>query len=465
MDLDEPVNANALRYAVECTKVFLMEKYKRQNPYIFGDAFLDVRSATPRDYFIPPSIADQCIVVTGTRFGELSCRKLSCFPFKEGWEACEEQDEPRWIRMGQHFELACQKSCQEHSINTDWMNGKCVAANPLKKVLASMPEKLFERASRHVFHGGLDVIDGTLKFNQRYCEAYGLDFVQGDCVVSGGQKFGEWLFGKTFIRGAKTASLSPLTSVAPPVPDYVKNYPEKRKKRALQLNEVEDDETVKQVIHELALDLAKDFGREVSDRVIEKFLRQKAPALFSRTMDKLATKLALKHSVATSLSKMGATGLSMFGKAFMILTNIYALYELAMAILDSLDPYDFMKVLDKNTLDKIDTELDYVYFKDEVKRPEITPEYIWDMFEEDESEKLEFMISKIEEYLNAVYAIPAKERKLVETSKFAWIKEKEQSGILFKGFVIILICFTLMFVQWIHFWTSILFFAMVWYNL
>lgn len=469
MNLDDPVNANALRYAVENTKVFLMDRYRKRFPHIFGDAFLNVRTATRQDYFVPPSIASSCIVVTGTRFSEESCRRMSCFPFKEGWEACEEQDGPRWIRTGRHFELACQASCREHSLNTEWTTeGKCVAANPLKKALASMPEKLYERASRHVFHGGLDVIDGTLKFNERYCEAYGLDFVDGDCVASGGQKFGEWLFGRTVVRGIKTTSLSPLASPPPPPPLPVGG----RSRRAHPPpppNLEEDDPSVRQYLHELALDLTKDFGRQVSDKAIEKFLRQKAPGLFSRSVDTLATKLALKHSVAASLSKMGSTGLSMFGKAFAIVTNVYSFYEIAMAVLDALDPYDFLKVLSRDALEKIDRELDYTYFKDEPKRPEITPEYIWDnnVFQEDESENLDFMIGKIEEYLNALYAIPPKERRLVEikTNKFDWNSGEKKNGILSKGLVIILIVFTLMFVQWIHVWTLCLFFVMVWYNL
>lgn len=465
MNLNDPANAHALKYAVETTKLFLMEDYKRKFPHLFEHAVIETRPATPDDYFIPPQLASECIVVVQTRFKELACQRLSCFPFKDNWEICEDKDAVRWVRMGQHFELACQPSCREHSMNVEWVDGRCVVANPLKKVLASMPEKLFQRASRHAFHGGLDVVQGTLKFNARYCEAYGLDFVNEDCVASGGQSFGEWLFGKTPIRAAKTAHIQPFKSNPPEIPQYI-NYavPKKRTKRSV-LNEEADYTPFYQ---ELAAELAKDLGRDVSEWAIENFLQRKAPILLSRAIDTLSVKLVLKHSVLMSIKRIGTLTFNMLGKGVAIVTNIYALYELGVGILDVLDPYDYQKVLNKNMLQKIDSELDYTYFKDGTVRPEMTPEYIWEngILIQDESEKLTYMVDRVEEYLNALNGIEANQysQKPFEKSLFVWKERKQWNGVLSKSLIFILISVVFLFVNWIHLWSCCLFFIILYYN-
>ena len=37
-------------------------------------------------------------------------------------------------------------------------------------------DNVFQSASRHAFHGDFDIVDGQLKINESYCEAYGLEF-------------------------------------------------------------------------------------------------------------------------------------------------------------------------------------------------------------------------------------------------------------------------------------------------
>lgn len=470
MNLNNPAHAHALRYAVETSKVFLMNSYRQKFPHFFEQAVIETRPATRDDYFVPPSLASKCIVVVGTRFPEIACQRLSCFPFKDNWELCKEQDAVRWVRMGQHFELACQPSCREHSMNVEWENGRCVVANPLKKVLASMPEKLFQRASRHVFHGGLDVVRGTLQFNERYCEAYGLDFVHGDCVASGGQSFGEWLFGKTPIRAAKTAHLKPLQSKPPELPHYlnyaaaVNNKSGRRTKRSVAM----DEEDSKPFYQELAIELSKDLGRDVSEWAVEKFLRQKAPMLLSQTVDALSVRLVLKHSVLSSIKRLGAMSFDILGKGVAVATNIYALYELGVGILDILDPYDYQKVLSKKILDKVDSELDYMYFKDAPIRPEMTPEYVWDngILTEDDSERLIFMVERVEEYLNALNGIKANEysQKPFDKNLFVWQEKKRLNKVLVNSIIIVMVSLVFLFVEWIHVWTMCLFFIMLYVN-
>lgn len=467
MNLNDPAHAHALRYAVETTKVFSMNSYRQKFPHFFEHAVLETRPATRDDYFVPPSLASKCIVVVSTRFPELACQRLSCFSFKDNWELCEERDAVRWVRMGQHFELACQPSCREHSMNVEWDDGRCVVANPLKKVLASMPEKLFQRASRHVFHSGLDVVRGKLQFNERYCEAYGLELVNGDCVASGGQSFGEWLFGKTPIRAAKTAHLKPLQSKPPQLPQYL-NYatvpPKKRTKRSV----VMEDEDSRPFYQELAIELAKDLGRDVSEWAVEKFLRQKAPMLLSRAVDSLSVRLVLKHSLLTSIKRLGTLSFEILGKGVAVATNIYALYELGVGILDILDPYDYQKVLSKKILDKVDSELDYMYFKDAPMRPEMTPEYIWEngILMQDESERLNFMVERVEEYLNALNGIEANEysQKPFDKSLFVWQEKKRLNRVISNSIIFTMIALVFLFAEWIHVWTVCLFFIMLYCN-
>lgn len=476
MNLYDPAHAHALRYAVEKTKVFAMDYYRHRFPHFFEHAVLETRPATADDYFVPPSLVAECIVVVRTRFTELGCQRLSCFPFKDDWQTCEEQDDVRWVRMGSRFELACQPSCREHSMNVEWEEeeggGRCVVANPLKKVLASMPEKLFQRASRHVFHGGLDVIRGTLKFNERYCEAYGLDFVNEDCVASGGQSFAEWFLGKTPIRAAKTAHIRPFETNPPAIPQYL-NYavPRKRTKRSSGggvAKVAAKSEETDSFYRELAVELAKDLGVDVSEWAVETFLRKKAPKLLGRAIDALSVKLVLKHSVVTSIKRLGTSTLNVLGKGVAVVANIYALYELGVGILDILDPYDYQKVLSKSTLDQIDSELDYSYFRDGTIRPEMTPDYIWEngILMQDESEKLAYMVDRVEEYLNALKGIEANKysQKPLEKSRFVWQERKRWNGVLSKSITITLICCVFLFVKWIHVWTLCLFFIMVHYN-
>lgn len=471
--MTNPIHAHALRYATEATKCYLMEEYKRKFPHYFENAVLETRPATDEDYFVPPSISDKCIVVVKTRFDEISCKRLSCFPFKKNWEACEENDPLQWIRIGNEYELACQKSCADHSINTEWSrDGRCVIANPLKKVLASMPEKLFQRASRHVFHGGLDVVDGELKINKRYCDAYGLDFVNDDCVASGGQQFGEFLFGKTVIRAAKVAHIQQLKDQPPPIPNYM-NYVTRKRKRVTR--SVSNEESPIENLSEFAAELTKDLVNDLSQYTVENFLKRKAPKLLAKSIDKLAAKIVLKNSIVMSMKQIGTLSLKALGSAAGVVTAVYALYDLVVGILDAIDPFDYLKVIDKEKLQKIDDELDYNYFEDGPVRSEFTPEYIWEneilADDEDIENQLVFMTSKVEEYLKALETIPENEYQKQRTIKpkhpfiqFVWEEKEDWNRTLFKCVFFVMICCTLLFLEWIHIWTCCLFFTMLFYK-
>lgn len=468
MNTYDLAHLHALRYAVETTKVFLMDRYQKRFPHLFQYAILETRPATPQDYYIPSTLASKAIVVVRTYFEETACQRLSCFPFKDNWEMCTEQDSPQWVPIGQQFEMACQPACQDHNMNTEWVRGRCILANPMKKVLATIPEKLFERASRHVYHGGLDVVEGTLKINARYCEAYGLEFADEDCYAPGGQAFLEWLLGKTTIRSIKTASLVKFTPHPPANPVYLNyQHPQKRKTRSVGST----DPTHHKVYREIAVELATELGEEVSEWVIEQFLRKKAPQLLTVSMNTLAVKLVIKHSVRMSIQRVGTSLLKTLGKGFASATAVYALYDTLIGILDVLDMCDFNKVLDKKTLDQMDRELDYTYFKEGVVRPEVTPEFLWDneilTQDEDESEKFQFMVDRVEEYLTALYTVApsSKELKKANLKFFEWKKDDQVwSRKIFTSLLVVLVCCVILFIEYVDLWANCLFFMKLYFG-
>lgn len=461
---------HALRYALEATKVFLMEKYMKDFPYLFTHAHLEVRPATPEDYYVPPALAGHCIVVKRTYFDEIACQRFSCFPFKQNGEMCTEQDPPQWVTIGEHFEVACQYACRDHPLTTEWIQGKCKITNTLKKYMASMPPKLFERDSRLIYHGGLNVVEGTLKANKHYCEAYGLDFMDGYCTMSGAQSFYEWLLGVTTYRASKTATIKPFTTNLPKLPAYL-NYqvPQKRKTRSTEMDVIDPNNN--KVFKEIALALVEELGEEVSEWAVEMFLRKKAPKVLGATVDFLSAKLVIKYSIAMTIKRVGLSFLMKLGKGFSAVTNVFTLYDLVGGVLDILDTYDFNKVLDKKTLQQLDRKLDYQYFQDEIVNPELTPEYIWDhellTKNEDESDKFQFMVERVEEYLTALHAAPPSQKELEKPKLklFEWKEEENWNKKLFVCFIIISVCFVCLFIEYIDVWVMCLFFMKLYYGI
>ena len=456
--MDDPIYSHALRYATEATKVWLMETYKVEFPLFFDYAHMEKRPATSDDYYIPKSIEDQCVVVEETYFEEIACRRLSCFPFKDKWEPCKKHDKPQWVSIGDDFELACQKICRDHTLNTDWIQNRCIVSNPLKKALASMPEKLFEKASRYIYHGGLNVVEGRLKLNARYCEAYGLDFENDDCVQSGWQTFLEWLLGMTTTRSIRTAHIRPLQKNPPPVPNYLDYHAPPQKIRG-SLSFASEEQNNDKAFKEIAESLVKDLGESITQWSVESFVRKKAPKLLTKSIDKLATKLVIKHSITASLKAGASVGLKILGKGFNVVTAVFAIYDIIIAVIDSLDINDFTKVLNKKTLEKMNTELDYNYFQDGKIRPELTPEYIWDngILKEDESSRFQYMVNRVEEYLNAVKLVP--HAYLKKPNLFILKKQTKWNKILFFSILIIVTIIIISYIEWIDFWVTLLFFV------
>lgn len=487
MSLHDPAHVHALRYATEATKLYLMEQYRKEFPHLFQNATIQTRPATNADYYVPPSLVGKAHVVVRTALDTLGCLRMSCYPFKKNWDVCTAQDPPHWVPIGQHFELACQPACQDFTIHSEWVKGnRCILANPLKKMVASMPENLFEIQSyRHVFHGGLDVVDGELQLNQAYCEAYGLKLVQDECETEPGQSFLEFFIGLTPMRAAITARLKPHVSRPPAqLPTYLhsavmshqQTRGRKRTKRSVSSSSSSNDEKynamVQQIYKEIAVELVQEIGETVSEWSVKKFLRTKAPGLLVGAVDRIAAKLVIKQSMAVAMKTLGKSVLKAMAKSATVVAAVYGLYDLVMSIVEIMDPLDFNKFLTKTELAKINKTVDYSYYTDLPTRPELTPEFIWEnnllKRDEDETEKFQFMVAKTQEYLTALNAIRPEERDFEKShlTSYAWMEDEKKAWNkkLFISFSVVAICFVFLFIEWIDVWVCILLFAKMYYG-
>lgn len=475
MSLFDPLNVHAHRYATEATKLFLMQQYKKDFPEFFENATIQTRPATHADYFVPPALAHKAIVVVSSSLDKVGCLRLSCFPFKEKWEPCTDRDPPQWVQVGQTLELACSPICNDYDVNTEWVKGRCYLANPYKKMVASMPEKLFERrAYRHVYHGGLDVVEGTLKFNREYCDAYGLEYVNDECQTTAGQSFVEFFLGKTAVRAIKTAHLKRKKLKAPPLPAYLK-FPKKAKKRtkrsAIYTDEDDYNEMHREVHNEIALELTKELGENVTEFAVQQFLKKKAPQLLSKITNRATASLVIKQSMAAMIKEVGTSTLKVMAKGVSVVAMVYAVYEVVGAIVDMVDPLDFQKFLTKKDLEKVNDTVDYRYYQTLPIRPELTPELIWKYNflkrNEAETEKLVYMAERTEEYVNAVKAIPPRKKqfKKAKLTQYEWQEDtKSWNRELFISLSVVAIFFVLLFIEWIDLWTTLLLFFKMYYG-
>lgn len=473
--MSQPELEHAKRYAVEATKLFLLDYYKKHYPHYFGNVTMTTRPATRRDYYVPPNLADRCIVVEKMTFDEVGCQRLACFPYKRDLAFCEPHDPPHWLQIGNHFTVACAPSCREqtHSLDTAWRNGKCVQVNPLKKMLALFPEQLFERTSRHPLHGGLDVVDDALRLNETYCLAYGLDLEGDDCAASTAQWVGEFFIGSTAYRAIKKAGV-PSWEKTPPaqLPDYL-NYrpPAKRKKRSY---DGAEDPSVAEVFREIAVDIAFDTAVDVTVDTVAAILKKKVPRLLTRSLDSIAVKTVLQDLVKKFAIREFSRASLLVGKALSTVSSVYAVYGVVMVVLDTIDPFEYNKVLNRYALAEIDRNLDAQHFGELGRFPEITPEDVWDgdvLDEDDESERYAFMSERMQEYLDALYKLPAAGGQPDPAPVWSrYVPERDErkedpwkhwihGGILFMMMGVMVV-----YIRWMHVWAACLFFLLVAYR-
>lgn len=462
MSLNDPVHRHALRYATEATKVFLLDLFRRRYPDYFRFARVETRPATPSDYYVPPSLAGRCVVVERTWFEEEGCRRLSCFRVRDGrWNLCAPEDAPRWIAVGRRFEPACQDACRDHSVDAEWTDGRCVVANPYKKMLAAAHEDAFGRDLPQVVRRGFDLTGGTLALNEDYCSAYGLEFADGECVAA--RTLGERLFGKRTVPAVKTSARRAGSAPPPAPPPKTPGggsgaaTPPKTPPDALaRLLEARGPS-----LKALAAELGEESGTAMTEDAVRSFLAVRAPRLLEgKTMDEPAVRLVVKHALTLGSRRRGPAGL---GEKSVSATSAYEVYERTGAILEALDRH--VGVLDREALRDVDERLDAEYFEGGEVRPELTPEFVWDrdVLTREYSERLMYAAERVEEYLTAAAAHPPDARDLAAASVptdfgRAW------SRLAFLGVVCVALLLALSLLERIEALATALLFARVWFD-
>ncbi|GFV01209.1 baculo_p74_N domain-containing protein [Trichonephila clavipes] len=448
---------HALRYATEHTTQYLLDVYQKRYPHYFQHVEIEIRPATVKDYYIPPSLATECIVVDKIYFTELGCKRLSCFPFKSDGVPCTRKDDIQWTPLANKWVLSCQPSCREMTtpIDAEWWGTRCVMVNPLKKVLASFPEQIFGMQSKHPLHAGLDWRNGHIYLNKSYCQAYGLEFDGKECYSLVDQIIGEFFLGKTVYRALKTSTLQPPNNPhIPPVPSHPAVPLE------VSLNDTISLPDTSQVAREVTAELFADFGVDIAVHVVEKILRKKAPKLLLKAAGNLPIQSALTQAVLNQTLSLSVKSLTTAGKIMAGASNILAVYSVISVILDIVDPFHYENVLTADTLETINKRLDLVYFQRKNNfNPEVTPEMLWDNLLEDESDRYEFMANKIQEYLNALQANDKinYEITLPALKHFNMSKQNQQyQWTLHLVIVIMMIILGMLFVQYVQVWAVII---------
>lgn len=422
---------HAMKFAKHVTLVHLFEKYSKSHPDIFEHAEIDVRPATRQDYYIPPGLENEAVVVTRLEFTETGCLKVGCFPYKENLEPCDSQDPVRWIRIGKGFSLACQPICNyyEHNFDTRFENGRCYLANIYKKLFALLPENVFGIQSKHNWHKGLDVKNGHLSLNDVYCRSYGLDFKNGDCTSSVGQNIGEVLLGSSIFRSSFTAKqvsdadLDPF----PPLPDLI---PAKKRRNQRSVNNNDDDENsdnATNVAQELS-DLATDLGFDISVTTMAHILKKRVPKMLAKPLT-VPVKSAMMQAVIKSHLSTAANISKMAGNALSKLNVILFAFTAASLVLDVVDVFDYNKVLSKQQIDRIDLNFDVKFYGSEFNfKIPITPDYVWEQLE-DQTENYLFYAVKVQEYLNLIHPKETPPIQNIKKSLFDYDYEKDNNSV------------------------------------
>lgn len=387
---------HAVRYATEQTRQYMMQRYPH--------AHMKVRPATQKDYYIPSSLSSKCIVVEKISFTKTGCLSVGCFPFKYNGSPCKEGDTVQWIPVGSnHATLSCQPRCwlTSSQIDTEWVHGKCMAVNPLKKLLANFPEKAFGQTSKHPLHAGLTWKNGHVYLNSTYCFAYGLEFDSKNCYSPTGQTILEFLLGKTVYRAIKTANVQPPKTTLPTL------IPAEVQKGFQEIPHITDltqtSSASAEIAKEIATELAFDVGLDISAHVVETILRKKAPKLILKATSNIPVKSALVQAVLHETVSMSVRSLMTLGKVLSGVNAAFAVYSIVSVIVDVIDPLNYDSVLTAKMLEDINMRLDFMYFgRENESMREVTPETIWELNEGDESERYEFMAEKVEEYLLAL---------------------------------------------------------------
>lgn len=454
---------HAMRYAHEQSKMHMMHSYRQMYPELFQHAQMDVRPATKNDYYIPPTLASQCIVVNKTYFTRDGCDKVSCFPFRSDGFPCAPSDQMHWTRVGSSHILSCQPSCQASKVTVDaeWRNQTCVQVNPYTKYMAMFPEVVLGVKTKNPLHLGLDWKDGKLYLNATYCKAYGLDFDGKECIAAWDQTILEMLLGTTVYRSIKLQGVQPpAIPPPPPMPNLSAGIFD------IPVDEADfnfdHSEWVKAVVSEFAFD----FGLDIAMDVVAKILKKRAPRLLMTAAKSIPIKAALAQMVMKQTVSLGVKSLITAGKIVGVVDGAFTLYSIITGVLDIYDPLRFGNLLTMKQVELISKRLDLMYFEREDDfSPELTPEFVWDfiLVKEDLSDDIEYFGSKINEYLSA---LRVGNDELTEEPEpmfdFNYHREnKYWNWSLHIVVMLMLVILAILYVEWVHLWACVVLFAVI----
>jgi hypothetical protein len=440
-------------------------------PEIFRHAHIETRFADGKtDYFVPHELESTAIVVERTYFDSEGCHKIACFPHSSQLNSCGQELDPHWIPIGLGFTLACQHACEWSNIDTDYRNSKCFLSNILKKQVAVAPEEMYGMKSKHRFHTGLDLVDGQLKLNERYCEAFGLDFENGECVSTTGQKIAEVIIGSTIFRAFKIPPADKYYYKHPPaVPEYLQKNDRSTRSVSSSGGVMAPPEEwvdytlpLDDLIREIAFEISVDYSMQISLDFVAHVLRKRVPGLVVKAVLDLPIKSALVHAVVKSYASATANAIKAMGVAAKGASTVLAGYGVFSLVLDLVDPFEITKYLTREKLKSIDLALDVQYFQ-RLKdfEIEVTPEYLWDHVLEDENQtkRYEIFADKIREYLGAISSMPPEMQRPDASPKLNLFHSPQKSKkrryrvAMRVSSVMIILLLAFVFSKYVHFWS------------
>lgn len=473
---------NALNFshnaALEVQYNYFLKKY----PHIFKYVNIQSKPATNAEYYIPKSIEQECKLFSVT-FDEIGCRKIGCFPKTESLKDCSTHDLTRYVYIGTKFYLACQPACQEISkaIDTEFKNNKCLQVNTEKKIFALFPEKIHGVEIYQPMHNGLDFRDGDLYLNKNYCTAFGLDFEDDGCFSPIGQEIGEFFLGSTVYKTLKRCAV-PYASKppAPQVPKDVENLSLwlEGQARIQKSSEYQDqaslpdlpEESFSVIAQNLARDIALDQGVDLSIQKTLDVLKRKVPKYLTKVSASVVSNKVIQSTLIKAISQNQLLTMAAISKGlFSALSKInvaLSIFSTISTILDVIDPFNFNYVLDKQTISRVNTLLDFSFFRSNITTVEISPEKIMHILEDNMDLYTETLNDKMEYYLRALSLEDEQTRHEIQKKHFQKRTSKHYNWnkIFHVLFVTTLIFLALIFIKYFAYFLLLYFLFIFFYQ-
>lgn len=473
---------NAVEFGHHCALEHQYNYFLNKYPHIFKYVEIQSRLATHQDYYVPPSIAGECKIYS-IAFNEIGCRKISCFPKTSNLTDCTEKDPTTYMSIGNDFYLSCQPACHELSpfIDTEFKDGKCWQMNTEKKIFALFPERIHNIEIYQPMHKGLNLKNGDLVINQEYCTAFGLSFENDECIAPVGQEIAEIFLGSTIYKSLKKASIqSTMNPVPPSVPHDVQNVSNWLEgSQSMKHNTTYQSKSAmpyipsqafSDVLKEFMKDLAIDIGTDVSIDYSLKVMKKRIPQSVLKMSTKVLNRKIVQSAMVKAITQSQALTFAKVARGlFSTLSKInvaMSIFGVVSSVVDLFDPFNYNYVLDKETISRVNEHLDFVFYRSNNRKVEITPEKVWNLLEEDMSLYVEKLEEKIDYYLEAVKLEDYNSRSKIQKDIFKKKKSKikyQWDKVFHAFFVMILIIASIFFIQYIAYFILIYFLFILMY--